>query len=251
MKKVEQKWDLLKQEIQERRSSGNPWPLFYSSQEYYILVNETAFSAELFSERQLIRSIGILSGAIIIFFIFVIFSLIYYKWSISIRNRAETLNQIAFIDPLTKIPNRAGCEQFIKEVKETSSGENLTAIMFDMNNLKIINDFLGHSEGDKIIANFASILYNEVKDHGFIGRYGGDEFLAVFKNKNQTDIESFLLNINKRIGAHNNLCPNELQKISFSAGHVIDNTLQTDIEEMIKRADKKLYVQRWRKVEGT
>ena len=51
--------------------------------------------------------------------------------------------------------------------------------MFDLNNLKEVNDTLGHAAGDSMIANFAHILRKVVPEKDFVGRYGGDEFIAI------------------------------------------------------------------------
>jgi diguanylate cyclase (GGDEF)-like protein len=246
LRKVEQKWQLLKEEIMLVRSGADPWPMFYSSQELFSLANETVFAAERFSERNLNRSFVVLSNAIFIFLALVIIGLIYYVWSIALRKKADTLGKIAYIDPLTKIENAAGCDRFIESIKENNSGDNIAVFMFDTNNLKIINDLLGHQAGDTLITDFAQILHDGVKNNGFVGRYGGGKFLAIFKNADVSAAENFLFTINKHIDARNNLYPNELEKISFSTGYIVGNTLTTGIEDLIKQADKKTYNQRRR-----
>jgi diguanylate cyclase (GGDEF)-like protein len=105
---------------------------------------------------------------------------------------------------------------------------------------------LGPQAGDKLITDFAQILHGEVKDNGFVGRYGGGKFLAILKGADDSATENFLFTINKQIDARNNLYSNELEKISFSTGHAVDNTLTTGIEDLIRQADKKTYNQRRR-----
>ena len=55
--------------------------------------------------------------------------------------------------------------------------------MFDLNNLKTTNDTMGHSAGDRLIMDFARLLRSVIPDKGFVGEYGGDEFMAVFSRK--------------------------------------------------------------------
>lgn len=64
--------------------------------------------------------------------------------------------------------------------------------MFDLNNLKTVNDTMGHSAGDQLILNFARLLRNVIPEKDFVGRYGGDEFMAVIYHTSQTEVEEIL-----------------------------------------------------------
>ena len=52
-------------------------------------------------------------------------------------------------------------------------------IVYDLNNLKRVNDTFGHIVGDQFILNFSNLLRNTIPAQDFVGRYGGDEFMAV------------------------------------------------------------------------
>lgn len=64
--------------------------------------------------------------------------------------------------------------------------------MFDLNNLKTVNDTMGHLAGDQLILNFARLLRNVIPEKDFVGRYGGDEFMAVIYHTSQTEVEEIL-----------------------------------------------------------
>jgi diguanylate cyclase (GGDEF)-like protein len=113
--------------------------------------------------------------------------------------------------------------------------------MFDMNDLKLANDFLGHQGGDRLITQFAKIIGAEAKDCGFIGRYGGDEFLAVFENADAAKARQYLQRVNEQIAAYNSLQVNDIEKISFSAGIAAGSLAQTGIDDMIYEADRAMY----------
>ena len=51
---------------------------------------------------------------------------------------------------------------------------------------------MGHSAGDRLIMNFARLLRSVIPDKDFVGRYGGDEFMAVIYHTSQTEIEELL-----------------------------------------------------------
>ena len=64
--------------------------------------------------------------------------------------------------------------------------------MFELNNLKTANDTMGHSAGDRLIMDFARLLRSVIPDKDFVGRYGGDEFMAVIYHIGKTEIEERL-----------------------------------------------------------
>lgn len=65
------------------------------------------------------------------------------------------------------------------DVKKTC---NVTIAIIDIDYFKKVNDVHGHMKGDEVIKKVASIIKNEVRDEGLVGRFGGDEFLVIFYN---------------------------------------------------------------------
>lgn len=55
-------------------------------------------------------------------------------------------------------------------------------MIFDLNDLKYTNDTLGHEAGNQMIKQFAHILSSQLPGMAFVGRYGGDEFLAMIRH---------------------------------------------------------------------
>jgi diguanylate cyclase (GGDEF)-like protein len=241
MRQVETHWSELKQLITSVRGGSGHKELYDSSQAYFDLVNKTVFSAEAFSEKQVHRSLNIILGVIIIFIIFIVFAIIYFIRSIAVRKRAETLDIIAYVDPLTQIDNRASCERIINRITSTTSDENIAIFMFDMNDLKIVNDLLGHKGGDRVIRDFAKILKTEARDYGFVGRYGGDEFLGIFEGAGEVKAETYLARITEQVNARNTIFTNQIEKIKFAAGYIIGNARETAINDLINEADKRMY----------
>jgi diguanylate cyclase (GGDEF)-like protein len=244
MKQVQEHWGRLQNQIREVRQGRGRQLLYDSSQYYFNLVNDTAFSAERYSEQVLSRTLISIIAAIGGFFLFLTASLIFFLHTLRIQSNMAALSTIAYIDPLTRIDNRASCERLIARLKANPPEKNIAVIMFDMNNLKLTNDFLGHQGGDRVIKDFAQFLKSEVRESDFVGRYGGDEFLAIFQNANDAAAESYLFRLNSRIGARNSICVNELEKISYAAGHVLGNLGKDDMEDLINRADKNMYARK-------
>jgi diguanylate cyclase (GGDEF)-like protein len=235
------KWSTLKDEIDQVRDGENPIGLYTMSEEYFKMANDTVFAAEAYSEAQVNRTTRILITVDAIFILMILAFLFVMIRSRAVKRRADMLGQIAYVDPLTKMENRASCERKISACKDAPGEGEVAVIMFDMNNLKLANDFLGHQGGDKIIVNFAKILMEVAAEYGFVGRYGGDEFLAVFEGDNARKVEDYLAKVNEQVVAFNSIQVNEIEKISFAAGHTVSSLSETGMDDMIYEADRNMY----------
>lgn len=90
----------------------------------------------------------------------------------------EAGSRLAYIDYLTNIYNRNALERDLGKRREGGEGYYLIA---DLNNLKIVNDTIGHSAGDKLLQNFARLLTDAAGEDGRAYRQGGDEFAVLYK----------------------------------------------------------------------
>ena len=110
----------------------------------------------------------------------------------------ETLEKLAYADFLTGLANRRQCEDLFDALD--NSGAPYILITFDLNDLKRINDSLGHTEGDRYIIAFSNVLKATFKNYGLIARTGGDEFIAVLTKVDSTDMsaltDAFYRNMN-------------------------------------------------------
>lgn len=95
------------------------------------------------------------------------------------RDAYADLAYQAHHDTLTGLPNRAQIEPRVAEAMQ-SSHESLSLVLFiDLDNLKLVNDELGHHAGDAIIKTAAQRLRNTLSADDFIARYSGDEFVVL------------------------------------------------------------------------
>jgi diguanylate cyclase (GGDEF)-like protein/PAS domain S-box-containing protein len=93
----------------------------------------------------------------------------------------ELLKERALRDPLTGFRNRGYFDDAIQMELQRSRRykREFTLMMADLANFKLVNDRLGHQEGDRILAGIAEIIQNALRDSDWVVRYGGDEFLLV------------------------------------------------------------------------
>lgn len=95
--------------------------------------------------------------------------------------------------------------------------QRICAAYCDIDRFKEINDFYGHQSGDEVLLYFASLVCSRIRKTDLVGRYGGDEFIAVFLNSDLSEARSKMLEISKEFASHRFLFDDEV-KSSFSFG---------------------------------
>ena len=97
-------------------------------------------------------------------------------------NKQQQLKQKAEIDPLSGLLNKGAFTNYVNELLESSTDENLYAFyIIDLDNFKKVNDTLGHIVGDHVISDVSQKLCTVFSENDFVGRIGGDEFAAFLK----------------------------------------------------------------------
>jgi diguanylate cyclase (GGDEF)-like protein len=88
----------------------------------------------------------------------------------------------ASTDPLTGIANRRGFLEQIAQSRPATAAQPAAVLLFDLDNFKTINDRYGHAVGDRTLQIFAGVAKSHIGTAGTVGRWGGDEFVAVLNN---------------------------------------------------------------------
>ncbi|MFH0984102.1 MAG: diguanylate cyclase [Candidatus Omnitrophota bacterium] len=104
------------------------------------------------------------------------------------KKKMEELNarleRLSLADPLTQLFNRRGLQRMLSREIEISGreGTNLSVILLDLDNFKVINDSLGHAVGDIVLQEISKVLKNTVRVTDYVSRVGGDEFIILLPN---------------------------------------------------------------------
>jgi len=119
----------------------------------------------------------------------------------------------------------------------------LTVAIFDLDHFKAVNDHRGHLVGDDYLKKMAQILKGGVRESDYIGRYGGDEFIAVFPDTEAESGKAVVERIRQSLGA---LCAQFTgedlnESLSVSVGISSPEESMTDFDQLIKQADSALY----------
>lgn len=155
------------------------------------------------------------------------------------KEAEEKLKYLSFTDSLTGLYNRT---YFEEKAKEFLSKEYLPVgvIMGDANGLKLVNDTLGHIQGDELLKLTANVLRDVCNEGQLIFRTGGDEFVILVPNSTDYECENMI----KKIF---NQCKNykhDLIDISISLGTTITNSLDKSIYDALQEAEDKVYRQK-------
>ncbi|MDD2497169.1 MAG: diguanylate cyclase [Desulfitobacteriaceae bacterium] len=161
---------------------------------------------------------------------------------ITARTLAERhLQYLSLHDSLTGCYNRGYFEQEMKRVE----GGRLPSpgiILFDIDELKLINDTMGHLTGDNIIVTASHILKNCFRVGDVVARIGGDEFGVIIPNGDQATFEGVCQRINKMVAEHNEANPH--LPLAISMGYAIMDISEKSMDQLFKEADDNLYRQK-------
>ncbi|MDD3394378.1 MAG: EAL domain-containing protein [Anaerotignum sp.] len=148
------------------------------------------------------------------------------------------LKRHAYTD-ITGIMNKHACLEEMSILDCRDSTLNIGLTMFDLNNLKKVNDFYGHEKGDMLIQQFVALLRQSAEKKFFLGRFGGDEFIVIIQNCTEKIMETFLERIHTAVEASNKLV--DIQ-ISYAQGYAISTRERYYLmDELLQEADKRMY----------
>lgn len=232
-------WEELKKEIKAVREVGyQNTDIVKMSEIYFKMADETVSAAENYSERIAIkiRTLELLSVFDMLGLVILIIIQTIAAMKMSVLNKL--LEQRAYTDAHTGLPNKDACEELLNNKEKVS--EHTACLMFDLNNLKIINDTKGHSKGDQLIFNFAHLLRRVIPQEAFVGRYGGDEFMVVIYNTSKTEIEDILMQLSREKDSLNSR-GNDMP-IDYACGWAIsDADSECTIQMLLDKADYYMY----------
>lgn len=169
-----------------------------------------------------------------------------------LKYSVERLEALYNKDVLTGIYNRRGSEMYFEQYYSESrrNKKGLAVMLFDMDDLKVINDNYGHTEGDYSIKTIADALTSAAGDDELCTRSGGDEFVVIAKNYDEAKVTTYIDNVRSFIESRRSQDKKEYL-INISVGTHIeipsgdgDQDLQKVFEEYLKIADTAMYEQK-------
>ena len=153
------------------------------------------------------------------------------------------LIQRASYDALTGVYNRESIENVINnEIAKVEEGSDSFAILFvDVDDFKIYNDKYSHATGDQVLQFVTSSIGEIVEDFGFIGRYGGDEFIVCVRNSSTNLPQRVAQDILTKLKNGFVCDTDDLLSVSVSIGVYIVSESDKNVDQIISIADDAMY----------
>ncbi|MBU5482478.1 EAL domain-containing protein [Blautia sp. MSJ-19] len=144
----------------------------------------------------------------------------------------------AFRD-ITGVHNKKSLEKKIQELSSRPDTFDIGVMMFDLNNLKYVNDTFGHEKGDEFIQAFTYCLTRILNEHSFLARYGGDEFVLIQENTNEENLKQLVSQLDKLVQEYNS---HSSLPLSYAVGYEVSyRNHYFMMEDLMQTADKKMY----------
>lgn len=160
----------------------------------------------------------------------------------------EAIHQLAFYDPLTKLPNRRLLRDRLQQAISVSTRNHQygAVLMIDLDNFKSINDTQGHDVGDCLLEEVALRIQSCVRKADTVARLGGDEFVVLLVDLGTDEAHAALQaeRLGEKILATLNqpcMLANKLHHPSGSMGLSLYLGKSVSIEDLLKRADMAMY----------
>ena len=234
MEELDDYYDTLKQEIYLVRQVGyENTSIIEKSEIFFNLCDVATGLAESYSQRIATRLKQFETLTVIDIVILVFMILYELLKALRYAKANRELKSKIYLDEATGLPNKNKCE----EILTLEAEQNMAICVFDLNNLRIINNQQGHERGDLYIRSFAKSLRKGVDENQFVGRCGGDEFIAFYKNVTKEDVKRNLENIKKECAKCSEI------PLSYAAGFAYSNDFSTlTMRELFCQADKNMYI---------
>lgn len=174
----------------------------------------------------------------LIFVVIIIINYVISVYKVEVeQSEKRILSKLAYTDDLCQIYNRTKYNEVIDSLDGARTKYSI--VLFDLNGLKKTNDTKGHSQGDKLIKEFATILTECFEDIGEVFRIGGDEFVVIATGEKMSRIDFALGNIRRIEQAHSEIVN---MRINSSYGVAYSTEVNANsVNEVYSLADRRMY----------
>lgn len=165
--------------------------------------------------------------------------------AVKLGTRAKFVSQLAYRDGLTGVGNRTAFQERLEELEEKKSAlAGIAVVMFDVNDLKYVNDHLGHQRGDELIVGSADMIREALESEGgSCFRIGGDEFAGIFEGEDITGRCDRAIACFRQAMDSYNAVPDQPLRISIASGYALYDRSQENekLMDVYQQADVRMY----------
>lgn len=242
MKELDEHFQKLQKEIRKVRIEGyENTEIIEKSEAFFVICDEATGLAEKYAQKKATALERL--EKIVIADIIGLVCLLVYELIKAVKYAAQNkaLKKKVYLDEATGLPNKNRCEEILDgEMPECTDG-SVALCVFDLNNLRIINNRFGHAQGDAYIRSFAVQLRKALPEEYFAGRDGGDEFIAVLECVDHEKVREILGTIRSEIAGYSQEHPE--MPISYAVGYALAEDFEgCTMRELFRHADKNMYI---------
>jgi diguanylate cyclase (GGDEF)-like protein len=156
------------------------------------------------------------------------------------RRDRDMVQELADTDALTNVLNRRAWSESVGKVLASSGTQPVALLFLDLDHFKKLNDRQGHAAGDRALVAVAEALRHELRPHDLLGRYGGEEFVAMLYGVEQAQALQVATRLCRRV--HRLDIPVNDQGLVLSVSIGIAMRLPEDtVESLVERSDHAMY----------
>ena len=162
--------------------------------------------------------------------------------ALTMRHDRDTVRVLADRDALTNLLNRrAWTESANRMLSDAIQETQPIALLFmDLDHFKVLNDRQGHAAGDRALVSVAEVLTSELRPSDLVGRYGGEEFVAMLHGVNQEQAMQVATRLCRRVHRLEIAVDQKDLLLSVSIGLAM-RSLGDTLESLVERADQAMY----------
>ena len=160
----------------------------------------------------------------------------------AMHEEIETLRKLALQDELTEIGNRRYVEMSLQSRHSEFDryGWNYGVLMIDIDHFKLFNDQYGHDIGDRVLKIVAATLSSNLRTFDVVGRWGGEEFLAVIEKIDSEELSSRAEILRQLVETSGLTVDDQPLSVTVSIGGSVASVGETT-DQVVKRADECLF----------
>ena len=190
LKKLTWMWEQVKEHISAYRAGvEDNTSLLALSESYFNQANDTVFSAEAYTARQihiLLVTCIVMLGIILLTWVFILWAV--SKKFVLLEDTNQKLSDLARRDVLTGVYQLEAFKENAQNLLDQANGENYAVVYTDFADFKYINDIFGYAYGDQILAYYGKILLAGLRERELCGRVSADNFVLLLRYENREEI---------------------------------------------------------------
>lgn len=163
------------------------------------------------------------------------------------RRQERELVRLATTDALTQANNRRHALELARHElhRQMRTGRPLALLVMDLDHFKVVNDTRGHATGDAVLVGVSTVCREALRTIDIFGRLGGEEFLIVLPETDETQAIASSERLRARIAALETPAPSASVRITASIGIAVSTAISGDVDvvltQLLRQADTALY----------